>query len=78
MIEVYIGNAFEPRKVITSPEKTVRQLYQENNIPISSSAIVTHGSTRLGDKELDRTLSELGVQTGALLTFTQKLNGARK
>lgn len=77
MFEIYIGNAFEPVKVIAAPTTTVRQLYSENNIPISSSAIVTHGSTRLGDNELDKTLAELGVQNGALLTYTQKLNGAK-
>jgi hypothetical protein len=77
MLKVYIGNAFEPIAVITSSEKTVRQLYEENNIPIAASSVVTHGSSRLGDNELDKTLAELNVKDGALLTFTQKLNGAQ-
>jgi hypothetical protein len=77
MLKVYIGNSFEPQEVIVSSESTVTEIYEENGIVIPTGSIVTVGSRRLGDSELDKPLRELGVAEGAIITFSQKLNGAK-
>lgn len=78
MIEVYIGNAFEPKKVITVSSVSLKQLYEENHIAVPAGSVVTLGVRRLSDEEFDNsTLAQLGVRSGDLITFTQKLNGAR-
>ena len=77
MLEIYIGDAFDPIKVIVRPTATVREVYEENHKQLSRDAVVTHRNARLGDNELDKTLAELGVQDGDLITCTMKLNGAR-
>lgn len=78
MKKIYIGNAFEPQEVIVSEEKSVKEIYAENGIAIPSGSIVTLGSRKLGDNELNTPLKDLGnVQEGALVTFSQKLNGAK-
>jgi hypothetical protein len=77
MIKIYIGNNFDPQQVVVDESKSIRQIYNENSIAIPSGSIVTMGSRRLGDKELDKPLSQLGtINEDELITFTQKLNGA--
>ena len=77
MLEIYIGDAFDPQRVIVRPTATVRQVYEENHKTIGRDAVVTHKNARLGDNELDKTLADLGIEDGDLITVTQKLNGAR-
>lgn len=75
MLTLYIGAAFDPKEVITSPDKTVREIFKENQINLPYGAIVTHNSARLGDNELDKTLAELGVRDEDLITINDKMTG---
>lgn len=77
MIEIYIGPAFDPQRVIVNSNKTVREVFNENHVPLNPADTIVLNSSRLGDRELDSTLAELGVVSGDLITSTQKLNGAK-
>lgn len=79
MLRIYIGNNFDPQQVVVDENKSIKEIYNENNIAIPSGAIVTAGSRRLGDSELNKPLNELGnISENELITFSQKLNGAHK
>lgn len=77
MLEIYIGPAFDPQRVIVNSNKTVREVFAENHIPLNPADTIVLNSSRLGDRELDATLADLGVVSGDLITSTQKLNGAK-
>jgi hypothetical protein len=77
MLKIYVGNSFEPQEVIVSENKTVNEVFEENSIYVPAGSIVTLGSRRLGDNELNKTLSELGVSDNSAITYSQKLNGAK-
>ena len=78
MIRIYIGNNFDPKQVVVDEAKSVKEIYAENGMTIPSGSVVTMGSRRLGDKELTKPLSSLGtINEDELITFSQKLNGAR-
>lgn len=78
MLELYIGSAYSPKSVSSvNPNKTVRQVFEENGVSIPFGAIVSKGSVRLGDADLDKSLYELGVTSGDYLTISEKYAGAR-
>ena len=78
MAKLYIGSAYDPTTVITSENKTVREVYEENDINIPNAAMVTLNSRRLGDAELDKTIEELGVVDNDSITITEKYSSANK
>ena len=41
MVKLYIGSAYDPTTVITSENKTVREVYEENDIYIPNAEMVT-------------------------------------
>lgn len=76
MFEIYVGSSFDPKKVITSKNVTLREVLDNNEVIVPANAILMHGTKRLGDNDYDRTLEELGVTDGSVITYSEKLNGA--
>lgn len=76
MFEIYIGNAFEPQKVIVSKTATLRQVFVDNDVVVPADATLLFDAKRLGDNDLEQTLEALGVTEGSVITYSQKLNGA--
>lgn len=78
MLDLYIGSAYAPKTVSgVNPNTTIRELFGANGITIPRGAIVMKGSVRLGDADLDKTLSSLGVTSGEYLTISEKYAGAK-
>ena len=76
MVKINIGTSFDPKEVIVSEDKTLRKLFSEVNVSITNQTTVTMNGARLGDLDLDKTLKQLNVQEGALITANEKLVGA--
>lgn len=76
MLELFIGSAYAPKTVSANPNKTVKAIFAENGITIPHNAILMKGSQRLGDADLDKPLSALGVVSGDYLTISEKYSGA--
>jgi hypothetical protein len=74
MIEIYVGSALDPKKVIVPQTTTPEEIFRQNNIVISKTVVVMLNSRRLGDAEMKLTLSELKVNDGDALILTEKLN----
>lgn len=77
MLQLYIGSAYAPKTVTANPNKTIKQIFGENGITIPHNAIMMKGSVRLGDADLDKPLTALGVVSGDYLTISEKYSGAR-
>lgn len=77
MIKFYIGSAYDPTQVIVSEDKTIRQVYQENDVALPNNAMVTLNSRKLSTSELDKTLAELQVKENDVITITEKYQSAR-
>lgn len=78
MLELFIGSAYSPKQVSSvNPNKTVKEVFEENGIALPYGAIVCKGSVRLGDADLNKTLHQLGVTSGDYLTISEKYAGAR-
>ncbi len=74
MIKIHIGNILDTKEVTVLESKSVKEIYKDNNIPVLG--IVTLNSRRLGDAELEKPISELGVVAGDTISFAMKLDAA--
>lgn len=77
MIRLYIGSAYDPTEIIADEEKSVKELYAENNITLAPNAMVTLNSRRLGDAELTKPIKELDVKSEDVITITEKYSSSR-
>lgn len=74
MFTLHIGPAFDPIEVLAAPTTTIRELFKENHVNITTSTILTLNARRLGDAELDMALGTIGVSDGDLITTNDKLS----
>lgn len=75
--KLWIGSAYNPKQVIAEDTKSIRQLYEENDVNLPAAAMVTLNSRRLGDAELTAPISTLNLTSGDSITITEKYGGAR-
>lgn len=76
MKKIYIGSAYNPKEVTVEEDQTIREVYAENNVNMPTNALVTLNSRKLNANELDKPISELGVQNEDAITITEKYNSA--
>lgn len=76
MKTIYVGSAYSPKEVAVSEDNTIREIYEANNLTLTSNTMVTLNSRRLGDAELNQTIEELGIEDGDAVTITEKYASA--
>ena len=76
MLKINIGTSFDPEEIVVDEETTLQEAFKEVNVVITGSTIVTHNARRVTD--LNKTLKELNVQDGDIITANEKQDGARR
>ena len=74
MIKVFIGSALDPKEVMVAPAQTLRQAFTDNHLSVPSGAMLTHNGSRLGDRDLDKTFTDLNIVSGDSITIAEKLS----
>ena len=77
MLKLYIGSAYEPKEVVAEEDQTVKEIYAENGVALPQNSLVTLNSRKLGDAELNKPISELGVVSEDAITITEKYSSAK-
>jgi len=75
MLKINIGTSFDPEEIVVDEETTLQEAFKQVNVPITGSTIVTHNARRVTN--LTKTLKELNVEDGDIITANEKQDGAR-
>lgn len=75
MLKINIGTSFDPEEIVVDENTTLQEAFKQVNVPITNSTIVTHNARRVAN--LNKTLKELNVQDGDVITANEKQDGAR-
>ena len=76
MLRINIGTSYDTEEKIINENTTIRQAFKDAGVSLTSGTIVTNNGSRLGDRDLDKTFAELGVEEDALITANEKTIGA--
>jgi len=76
MITVTVGNNLQRIPVVVSPDTTIRQILEENEMDYSRTAFHLDGAS-LQSGDLDKTLAQLGITTKCFLISVAKADSAR-
>lgn len=76
MIKIIVGPNTNTKEVIISPERTPRQILEEQGINYSVGGISLDGIS-IGGPKLDETFGQLGVKEKAYLISTVKADAGK-
>lgn len=66
-VKVKLGTTTTRKTVIVDSSKTPRELFMENDIELTGDVSIQLDGDRLGTREMDKSLAELGVHDTAML-----------
>lgn len=75
MIKVIVGNNVKRESVIVDPNTTLRSVLEENEIDYSRGTMHLDGAS-LQPGDLDKTFSQLGIETKCFLLNVVKADNA--
>lgn len=66
-VKVKLGTTTTRKTVIVDDSKTPKELFMENDIELTGDVSIQLDGDRLGTREMDKSLTELGVHDTAML-----------
>ena len=75
MLKINIGTSFDPEEIVVDENITLEEAFRKVNVQITQSTIVTVNARRVTN--LSKTLADLGVNDGDIITANEKQDGAR-
>lgn len=76
MLKINIGSSFDQSEIVFDDNTTVRKAFETAKINLNNSMTVMVNSRRIPTDDLDKTLSQVGIKDGDLVTTSQKIEGA--
>lgn len=76
MISITVGTNTKRKQVVVDPNLTVRQVLEQNGVKYSVGNINLDAKI-LNQSDLDKTLTELGVTSGAYIINVAKADNAQ-
>lgn len=76
MLKINIGSSFDQSEIVFDDNTTVRKAFETAKINLNNSMTVMVNSRRIPTSDLDKTLSQVGIKDGDLVTTSQKIEGA--
>ncbi len=78
MIRIFIGSAVDPKEVLADPNAKLKDVFQTEDVRIPTNATMMHNTKKLGDEDLNRTLTELSVEQDDTISLIEKQNGSKE
>lgn len=76
MLKISIGSSIDPIETLIAPTVTVQEAFRQVHQTINAESVVMLNSNRLNASQLNKSLAEVGVCDGDVLSVSQKMKSA--